>query len=118
MAEVKEKVEDNKQAQLKTEEVKSDKAPAQKARKKKVKRSVPRVYIHVAASFNNTIITVTDPAGGRLNQLQCRRSRFPWQQERYGLCGTNRLREGHNRSQTTVRCIPSRGFHKGGRFRT
>lgn len=66
MAEVKEKVEDNKQAQLKTEEVKSDKAPAQKARKKKVKRSVPRVYIHVAASFNNTIITVTDPAGGAL----------------------------------------------------
>ncbi len=31
--------------------------------KKKVKRNVPRAVVHVQASFNNTIISVTDPNG-------------------------------------------------------
>ena len=31
--------------------------------KKKIKRNVPRAIIHVQASFNNTIISVTDPNG-------------------------------------------------------
>ncbi len=31
--------------------------------KKKVKRNVPRAIIHVQASFNNTIISVTEPNG-------------------------------------------------------
>ena len=31
--------------------------------KKKVKRNVPRAIVHVQASFNNTIISVTDPNG-------------------------------------------------------
>ena len=31
--------------------------------KKKIKRNVPRAIVHVQASFNNTIISVTDPAG-------------------------------------------------------
>ena len=33
------------------------------ARKKKVKRNVPKAIAHIQASFNNTIITVTDPNG-------------------------------------------------------
>jgi len=33
------------------------------ARKKKVKRNVPKAVAHIQASFNNTIITVTDPNG-------------------------------------------------------
>lgn len=63
-----------------TEEVKEPKAPeavtdkpaevetkpAAKAKKKKVKRSVPLGQVHVLATFNNTIITVTDPTGGAL----------------------------------------------------
>src|SRR3990167_8370997 len=36
------------------------------AKKKKVKRSVPAGQVHVLASFNNTIITFTDPSGGVL----------------------------------------------------
>ena len=36
------------------------------AKKKKAKRSVPAGQVHVLASFNNTIITFTDPAGGVL----------------------------------------------------
>ena len=31
--------------------------------KKKIKRNVPKAIVHVKASFNNTIITVTDLAG-------------------------------------------------------
>jgi len=33
------------------------------AKKKKVKRNVPKAIAHIQASFNNTIITVTDPNG-------------------------------------------------------
>lgn len=36
------------------------------AKKKKAKRSVPYGQVHVLASFNNTIITFTDPKGGVL----------------------------------------------------
>ena len=42
----------------------SSAAPA--AKKKKVKRSVPAGQVHIYASFNNTIITFTDPQGGAL----------------------------------------------------
>ena len=36
------------------------------ARKKKSKRSVPTGQVHIQATFNNTIITFTDPKGGAL----------------------------------------------------
>lgn len=36
------------------------------ARKKKSKRSVPYGQVHISATFNNTIITVTDQQGGAL----------------------------------------------------
>lgn len=45
-----------------TKEVK----PAVKARKKKVKRSIPYGQLHVLATFNNTIVTFTDRTGGAL----------------------------------------------------
>ena len=34
-----------------------------KARKRKVRRTVAKAIVHIKATFNNTIITVTDPAG-------------------------------------------------------
>ncbi len=42
--------------------------PAAKAapKKRKTKRSVPFGQVHVLATFNNTIITFTDPSGGAL----------------------------------------------------
>lgn len=40
------------------------KAPV--ARKKKSKRSVPTGQMHVLSTFNNTLITFTDPKGGAL----------------------------------------------------
>lgn len=35
-------------------------------KKKKAKRSVPTGQVHVLASFNNTIVTITDTQGGAL----------------------------------------------------
>lgn len=40
--------------------------PAPAAKKKKVKRSVPTGQVHVLATFNNTIVTFTDPKGAVL----------------------------------------------------
>jgi small subunit ribosomal protein S11 len=36
------------------------------AKKKKIKRNVPKAVAHVKASFNNTIVTITDPNGETL----------------------------------------------------
>ena len=41
-------------------------APAAAPRRKKAKRSVPSGQMHVLATFNNTIISFTDPKGGVL----------------------------------------------------
>jgi len=41
-------------------------AVAPKPARKKAKRSVPYGHIHILATFNNTIITVTDPKGATL----------------------------------------------------
>jgi small subunit ribosomal protein S11 len=38
------------------------------ARKKKAKRPVPYGQVHVLATFNNTIVTITDSKGGALAQ--------------------------------------------------
>lgn len=41
-------------------------APKPAAKKKKNKRSVPAGQVHVLATFNNTVITITDQTGGAL----------------------------------------------------
>ncbi len=41
-------------------------APAPTTKRKKSKRSVPAGQVHILATFNNTIVTVTDPKGGAL----------------------------------------------------
>jgi small subunit ribosomal protein S11 len=41
-------------------------APAPAPKKKKLKRSVPIGQVHILATFNNTIITFTDPKGAVL----------------------------------------------------
>jgi small subunit ribosomal protein S11 len=38
-------------------------APEKPARRKREKRAVPRGEAHIKASFNNTIVALTDPAG-------------------------------------------------------
>ena len=43
----------------------ADTAPTT-TKRKKAKRAVPVGQVHIQASFNNTIITFTDPSGGAL----------------------------------------------------
>lgn len=49
---------------------------AAKPKKKKARRSVPYGLVHILASFNNTIVTVTDPAGGTLTTASAGGSGF------------------------------------------
>lgn len=42
--------------------------PKAKPKRKKVKKSVPSGQVHVLATFNNTIISITDDKGGLLTQ--------------------------------------------------
>lgn len=51
-------------------------------RKKKSKRSVPVGQMHVLATFNNTIITFTDPKGGALTAASA------------GICGFRGSKKG------------------------
>lgn len=44
----------------------TDDAPKTAPKRKKIKRSVPSGQVHVQATFNNTIITFTDPNGNVL----------------------------------------------------
>jgi len=39
---------------------------ARKARRRKVKKNVPAGIAHIHSTFNNTIITITDPAGNAI----------------------------------------------------
>ena len=39
---------------------------AYKARKRKVKKNVPHGIAHIRSSFNNTIVTITDPEGNAI----------------------------------------------------
>lgn len=50
------------------EETKTTAAPK---KKRKDRKSVPMGVVHIDASFNNTIITITDPAGNTLAWGSC-----------------------------------------------
>jgi len=41
-------------------------AKRKKRKRKKITRTVPRAIAHIKATFNNTIITITDPEGNTL----------------------------------------------------
>jgi small subunit ribosomal protein S11 len=57
--------------------VESGKKSKDKAgRKKKIKRHVSTVVVHVFASFNNTIVTITDPKGNTLSWASSGGSNF------------------------------------------
>jgi small subunit ribosomal protein S11 len=51
-------------------------APKPKAKKRKAKRTVSEGHIHVMATFNNTIITVTDPKGNTISTASAGASGF------------------------------------------
>ena len=42
---------------------------AYKQRKRKVKKNVPEGVVHIHATFNNTVVTITDKEGNLLHML-------------------------------------------------
>lgn len=61
-----------KRAPVKTDEASEAAAPeaeaeAKKPKKKRTKKNVPIGIVHIHASFNNTLITITDPAGNTIS---------------------------------------------------
>lgn len=52
------------------------KKPAGRPKKRRAKRSVPKGQVHIQASFNNTIITVTDNKGNTLTSASAGSSGF------------------------------------------
>jgi small subunit ribosomal protein S11 len=80
------------------------KAPAKttkkKTFKKKEKKNVPLGYVHIQASFNNTIVTITDPLGNVLawsssGSLGFRGSRkgTPFAAQQASLTAANKAKE-------------------------
>jgi small subunit ribosomal protein S11 len=44
--------------------------------KKKIKKNIPSGIVHVYASFNNTLITITDPQGNAVSWSSCGAKQF------------------------------------------
>src|SRR5881628_1826674 len=79
---------------------KAAKAGKKKSFKKKEKRHVPTGIVHVQASFNNTIVTITDPVGNVLSwsssgSLGFRGSRkgTPFAAQQASLTAANKAKE-------------------------
>ncbi len=84
---------------------KAGKAGKKKAFKKKEKKSIPTGLVHVQASFNNTIITITDPIGNVISwsssgSLGFRGSRkgTPFAAQQASLTAANKAKESGLRS--------------------
>ncbi|HOL71575.1 MAG TPA: 30S ribosomal protein S11 [Bryobacteraceae bacterium] len=85
------------------------KAPAKSSKKKvfkkKEKKNVPAGIVHIQATFNNTIVTVTDPNGGTIawssaGALGFRGSRkgTPFAAQQAALTAANRAKEAGMRT--------------------
>src|ERR1700676_4673768 len=92
-------------AAAKTAAKTAGKAGKKKSFKKKEKRNVPTGLVHVQASFNNTIITITDPVGNVLSwsssgSLGFRGSRkgTPFAAQQASLTAANKAKESGLRS--------------------
>ena len=72
-------------------------AQSGKPARKKVRKNVLDAIAHVHASFNNTIITITDRQGNTLVLGDLGRLRFPRFAQVDAVCGTGCRREGRHR---------------------
>lgn len=81
------------------------KAVKKKSFKKKEKKNVPAGVVHIQATFNNTIVTVTDPAGNTVawssaGSLGFRGSRkgTPFAAQQAALAAANKAKEAGMRT--------------------
>jgi ribosomal protein S11 len=60
--------------------------PGAKGTRKKITRTIADGIAHIHASFNNTIITITDRQGNTLSWATAGRLRLPWVSQEHALC--------------------------------
>ena len=61
--------------------------------RKKVKKNVAEGIAHVHASFNNTIVTITDRQGNTLGLVYQWRTGFQGFSQEYSVCSADRCRD-------------------------
>ena len=66
-----------------------------KSKKRKARRNVSRGIAHIKATFNNTIVTITDTNGDALCPRLCRHRRLQGKPQEYAVrrtagCGSRR----------------------------
>ena len=69
-----------------------------KPKKKKEKRVVNEGVAHIYASFNNTIITITDKQGNTLSWATSGGSGFQRFKKKYSICSSDSCRKSWNKS--------------------
>ncbi|KAK9982862.1 hypothetical protein SO802_034877 [Lithocarpus litseifolius] len=84
---------------------------------RKSARRIPKGVIHVQASFNNTIVTVTDVRGRVISWVLRRYLWIQGYKKRDTLCGTNRSRKCYSDGSRS-RYATSRSHDKRPRSRT
>ena len=52
------------------------KAARKKVRVKKEKKNIPNGIVHIQSTFNNTVVTITDPSGNVVSQSSAGRAGF------------------------------------------
>jgi|GEM_PF-1998701 len=72
---------------------------AQARARRRERRQVPRGRAHIVSSFNNTIITITDPSGNVLCWSSAGASGFKGSRKKHTICSTSSRgkcsQEGH-----------------------
>ena len=71
---------------------------AKKTTKKRVKKNVERGQAHIQASFNNTIVTLTDAEGNALSWASAGGLGFRGSREIYSICCTDGSRNSYKGS--------------------
>ena len=73
---VQDKVEDQAPQELETPEQTDSAVPTPKPKRRKAKRTVSQGQVHVLATFNNTVVTITDTKGNTLTTASAGASGF------------------------------------------
>ncbi|MBN2478629.1 MAG: 30S ribosomal protein S11 [Parachlamydiales bacterium] len=64
------------------------KGPSKKPARKKWQRTIPMGIVHVSATFNNTIVTITDPAGNVVAWSSAGKCKFTGSKKSSAFAGT------------------------------
>ena len=86
--------------------------------RKKEKKNIPVGIVHIAASFNNTLISITDLEGNLIAQSSCGLARLPRLAQGHSVRGTaGSIRSGEKSARSGHAAVRSAGEGSGRRPR-